>query len=80
MALKEALIEAFPDKLSEQSFTFNADKPRSKSFEFTLIKSDGTEDLIWSGLKLGPPRSLKFPSKEKIVELFKEKIDSKLDL
>lgn len=68
------MIEAFPDNLSEESFAINAEKPRTKSFEFTLVRADGSEELVWTGLKLGPPRSLKFPSNEKIVELFSEKI------
>lgn len=74
MALKEALIAAFPNELSEESFTINAEKPRTKSFEFTLVCADGSEEVVWSGLKLGPPRSLKFPSKEQIVEIFTNKI------
>ncbi|OQR77379.1 selenoprotein H-like [Tropilaelaps mercedesae] len=80
MALKEALIEAYPSHLSEESFDINVEKPRSKSFELTLVRAAGDEELVWTGLKLGPPRSLKFPSKDKIVELFADKIGNKADV
>lgn len=52
----------------------NETKPRSKSFEFVLIR-DGEEEVVWSGLKLGPPRAQKFPAPEKLVELFAEKLN-----
>jgi len=67
-------MQAFPDSLNEESFVINGEKPRSKSFEFIFIDSDGTEETLWSGLKLGPPRALKFPDKEKLVELFRAKL------
>ena len=33
-----------------------------------------TEHVVWSGIKLGPPRKLKFPESGKVVELVKEKM------
>lgn len=39
----------------------NPEKPRSKSFNLTLIKEDGTVVQIWDGLKKGPPRNEKWP-------------------
>lgn len=71
--LQKALIEAFPESLNEESFSINDTKPRSKSFEFVLVR-DGEEEVVWSGLKLGPPRAQKFPAPEKLVELFAGKL------
>ena len=33
-----------------------------------------TEHVIWSGIKLGPPRRLKFPEPSKIAEIASEKL------
>ena len=53
--------------------TINATKPRSKSFE--IATDDGR--LLWSGVKKGPPRALKFPDDEEIVKLVREAIENK---
>ena len=59
----------------------NPGKPRSKSFEVTYFpgttpeegeEEGSTSTSIWSGLKLGPPRKLKFVEDSKLVELLKE--------
>jgi len=73
--VRAALVEAFPHVLSEDSFSVGEEKPRSKSFEVVLIKEDGSEDVVWSGIKLGPPRALKFPDKENILDLFRGKLE-----
>lgn len=66
----------------------NPAKPRSKSFEISLIKKGkGTimyvlitfskiilDIIIWSGLKRGPPRKLKFPESEVIIAALREHI------
>ncbi|KAJ8042802.1 Selenoprotein H [Holothuria leucospilota] len=62
------LRQEFPGIQSET----NPTKPRSKSFECTLKKEDGEEVLIWSGLKKGPPRMLKFPEADVIISAIKE--------
>eukprot|EP00122_Pirum_gemmata_P012005 Pgem_evm1s11138 len=60
--------QAFPDF----EVLINPTKPRSKAFELVL-KLDGEDDIIiWTGLKKGPPRKLKWP--ENLYELCKEKI------
>ena len=72
-------------------FNLNPTKPRSKSFEITLINGGkGTfvfilfvlihytlwvEVLLWSGLKKGPPRKLKFPDSEIIIEALQEHLN-----
>lgn len=46
--------------------------PRRGAFEISVLrKVDDTSDatLIWSGLKKGPPRRLKFPETQDIIEL-----------
>ena len=65
------LKTAFPDIQVE----VNPQKPRSKSFEVILCKDEGTEIVIWSGIKKGPPRKLKFPEGEVIVSGIREQLD-----
>lgn len=63
MEISTALREVIDDF----EVTVNAAKPRHGSFELTLI-DDGKETLLWSGIKLGPPRKMKFPEVRNIVE------------
>jgi len=37
--------------------------------QITANFSDDTLDLIWSGIKKGPPRKLKFPEVEVVMEI-----------
>lgn len=60
----------------------NPTKPVSKGFEVTVTTAaDPAEGLlVWSGKALGPPRALKFPTDEEIVEKVQaalKKVDSK---
>lgn len=50
----------------------NFDKPRRGAFECTLFKEDDSEVLVWTGLKKGPPRKLKFPESEDVVKEIKK--------
>jgi len=38
----------------------------------SVIKEDGEESLIWTGIKKGPPRKLKFPVNSDIIEEVKK--------
>ena len=50
-------------------------KGRSKSFEITLVHAGSSEKkLLWSGIKIGPPRKLKFPSPSEVVEMLQAEI------
>lgn len=66
--LSSDLIEVFPDA----KVLINDTKPRSKSFELTVIKEDGKETLVWTGIKKGPPRKLKFPVNSDLIEEVKK--------
>jgi len=46
---------------------YNPEKPRRGAFDVTIGLSDGSEAKIWSGLDKGPPRKLKFPDAETLV-------------
>uniref|UniRef100_A0A8C5PKX3 Selenoprotein H n=1 Tax=Leptobrachium leishanense TaxID=445787 RepID=A0A8C5PKX3_9ANUR len=59
-ALQEALRDHFPELRMEA----NTVKPRRGSFEVTLERQDGKRIEVWTGLKKGPPRKLKFPESE----------------
>uniref|UniRef100_A0A4W6ENC0 Selenoprotein H n=1 Tax=Lates calcarifer TaxID=8187 RepID=A0A4W6ENC0_LATCA len=63
--VKSALLAARP----ELTVVLNPEKPRRNSFEITLL--DG-ETSLWTGIKKGPPRKLKFPQPEVIVTALQE--------
>jgi hypothetical protein len=44
-------------------------KSRRKSFEISIAAPGKETKMIWSGIKLGPPRNLKFPDDEHILKL-----------
>ena len=44
------------------------------SFEITIVDEGGKSDLVWSGLKLGPPRRLKFPDLAEFIEDVRKKL------
>lgn len=65
--VKSALLAAFPDL----TVVFNPEKPRRNSFEITLM--DGDKEIpLWTGIKKGPPRKLKFPEPEVVVAALEE--------
>lgn len=67
VAIGDALREEFVDV----EVSLNPDgKPKRGSFEVVLIKNEDV--LLWSGVDKGPPRKLKFPGADKIVELTKK--------
>ncbi len=51
---------------------------RGKSFEVTIAPSGGGGAkgavVIWSGIKRGPPRALKFPSDDEIKAAFHDAV------
>ncbi|RMX44313.1 hypothetical protein pdam_00018863 [Pocillopora damicornis] len=62
--LSSDLLKAFPSA----QVLINETKPRSKSFELTAVKEDGEELQLWTGIKKGPPRKLKFPVNSDLIE------------
>eukprot|EP00093_Oithona_nana_P014767 14767.XXX_600901_600656_1 [CDS] Oithona nana genome sequencing. len=42
------------------------------SFEITVTTEDGKSETIWSGVKLGPPRKLKFPDSKELLGVVKK--------
>uniref|UniRef100_A0A8C5HJR7 Selenoprotein H n=1 Tax=Gouania willdenowi TaxID=441366 RepID=A0A8C5HJR7_GOUWI len=65
--VKSALLAAVPDV----TVLINPEKPRRSSFEVTL-KDEGKETCLWTGIKKGPPRKLKFPQPDVVVAALKE--------
>ncbi|XP_062582566.1 selenoprotein H-like, partial [Saccostrea cucullata] len=63
LALAEALRTEFEDIPVE----FNPSAPRRGSFKVTLIVGDTGEVPLWTGIKKGPPRKLKFPDDPKPI-------------
>jgi len=56
------LRENFPDI----EVVINREKPRKGSFELTFER-DGKKVELWTGVKKGPPRNLKFPDHEELL-------------
>ena len=50
----------------------NPTKPRRGSFEVTLMRPDGSSAELWTGIKKGHPRKLKFPEPQEVVEELKK--------
>lgn len=50
----------------------NPAKPRRGSFEVTLLRPDGSSVELWTGIKKGPPRKLKFPEPQEVVKALKQ--------
>uniref|UniRef100_A0A8D3BBS4 Selenoprotein H n=1 Tax=Scophthalmus maximus TaxID=52904 RepID=A0A8D3BBS4_SCOMX len=63
--MKSALLAAHPGL----TVILNPEKPRRNSFEITLL--DG-ETSLWTGIKKGPPRKLKFPQPDVVVTALQE--------
>jgi len=51
-------------------------KPRKGSFEIQVEREDGKTSTVWSGLKLGPPRRLKFPEANALLTKVKKFLES----
>ncbi|KAG7230359.1 hypothetical protein INR49_024464 [Caranx melampygus] len=65
--VKSALLAAHPDL----NVVLNPEKPRRNSFEITLLDG-GKETTLWTGIKKGPPRKLKFPQPDTVVTALQE--------
>uniref|UniRef100_A0A3Q2PL75 Selenoprotein H n=1 Tax=Fundulus heteroclitus TaxID=8078 RepID=A0A3Q2PL75_FUNHE len=63
--VKSALLATRPGL----TVVLNPEKPRRNSFEVTLL--DG-EISLWTGIKKGPPRKLKFPPPDDVVAALQE--------
>uniref|UniRef100_A0A3P9L4K8 Selenoprotein H n=1 Tax=Oryzias latipes TaxID=8090 RepID=A0A3P9L4K8_ORYLA len=65
--VKSALLAARP----ELTVVCNPEKPRRNSFEITLLNG-AKEICLWTGIKKGPPRKLKFPQPDDVVAALKD--------
>ncbi|KAG7275761.1 hypothetical protein CRUP_009864 [Coryphaenoides rupestris] len=67
--VKQALLAARPDL----TVVLNPEKPRRNSFEVTLVEGE-KESLLWTGIKKGPPRKLKFPEPSVVAEALEDAV------
>lgn len=65
--VKTALLAAHP----ELTVVLNPKAPRRNSFEIILLDG-GKETSLWTGIKKGPPRKLKFPQPDVVVAALQE--------
>uniref|UniRef100_A0A4X2KCK5 Selenoprotein H n=1 Tax=Vombatus ursinus TaxID=29139 RepID=A0A4X2KCK5_VOMUR len=70
----EAVSQALRLARPELPVLLNPTKPRRSSFEVTLQRPDGSRAELWSGIKKGPPRKLKFPEPGQVVEELKKQL------
>jgi len=68
--LTEGIRAEYPDIKVE----LNPSKPRSKSFEITVTYDDEKDVVVWTGVKKGPPRKLKFPEMSEVLKEIKKNI------
>uniref|UniRef100_A0A8C6S1P8 Selenoprotein H n=1 Tax=Nannospalax galili TaxID=1026970 RepID=A0A8C6S1P8_NANGA len=61
-----ALSQALQLEAPELLVKMNPSKPRRGSFEVTLLRPDGSSAELWTGIKKGPPRKLKFPEPQEL--------------
>eukprot|EP01135_Chromosphaera_perkinsii_P004960 Nk52_evm4s307 gene=Nk52_evmTU4s307 len=70
---KEALEDAFPT--AEVLINHGMDKPRRGAFECTFVRSKDKKSVeIWTGVKKGPPRKLKWPDHDEIIAKVKKEL------
>ncbi|NXP05442.1 SELH protein, partial [Thinocorus orbignyianus] len=69
-----AVSEALRGAAAHLPVDINPRPPRRNSFEVSLVKEDGSTVELWSGISKGPPRKLKFPQPEAVVEALKSSL------
>ncbi|KAI5624848.1 selenoprotein H, partial [Silurus asotus] len=72
----DAVREALLASRSELRVLLNPQKPRRNSFEVTLIEGI-KEVVLWTGIKKGPPRKLKFPDPAEVVTALEDALKNK---
>ena len=53
----------------------NPEKPRRGAFNISITTRGGHQLEVWDGRSKGPPRKEKFPDKEHLLQIIKEKLD-----
>lgn len=70
------LIDAIKSAHPKCAVSINPTKPRAKSFEVSILVADKAKKAeavpVWSGVKKGPPRTLKFPEHSVILQSINE--------
>ncbi|NXT63543.1 SELH protein, partial [Chaetops frenatus] len=69
-----AVSAALRGAMAHLPVDINPRPPRRNSFEVSLVKEDGSTVELWSGIGKGPPRRLKFPQPETVVEALKSSL------
>ncbi|KAH0508813.1 Selenoprotein H [Microtus ochrogaster] len=64
--------QALQLEVPELPVQVNPSKPRRGSFEVTLLRADNSRAELWTGIKKGPPRKLKFPEPQEVVKELKK--------
>lgn len=68
------ITEGIRAEFTDIEVELNPNKPRGKSFEITVTYDDGEDVLVWTGIKKGPPRKLKFPELSDVLKVVKKNI------
>ncbi|KAL4223634.1 hypothetical protein ACF0H5_017102 [Mactra antiquata] len=67
-----AIVEDLCEKYGDFEVELNPSAPRRGSFEITLLQDGEKDVIVWTGLKKGPPRKLKFPEAETVITAIDE--------
>ncbi|KAH1172113.1 hypothetical protein KIL84_007731 [Mauremys mutica] len=70
----DAVSQALRRTVANVVVEINPETPRRNSFEVSLVKEDGSTVELWSGIKKGPPRKLKFPEPQKVADVLKSSL------
>ena len=71
------LLASSPFAVEDMEFKLNPEGESIKkgAFEITIVDEDGKAVTVWSGLKLGPPRKLKFPENDELITRVKKALE-----
>ena len=60
----------------ESSMNVGEARPRRGAFEIEIHREDGKSSVVWTGLKQGPPRRLKFPEPNVLLNAVKKFLEN----
>lgn len=68
-------LDHFASSFSEAEKVTNPQKPRRGAFNISVTFDNGSTVEVWDGKSKGPPRKLKFPDKDEILDKIKSEVE-----
>jgi len=69
-------LEHFATSYPDAEQVLNPEKPRRGAFNISITLESGSTVEVWDGRSKGPPRKLKFPDKDEILDKIKDEVSS----